>query len=288
MKKNLVFAATAMCVLVAASGCGSDAGSEASVEPFGDCEITGTADSITLETAKPNTLTVATALPNPGWWTGKDAKSITSGFEYCMAAEIAHMAGVDKLNVMNLSWDQYISGSATGYDIAIATTTITEEREEIFNFSRPYFSANLSVSLTSDSDVTEETLTDARIAVLQGSSGAMWVNDVLKPATKPTLFSDANEMFTALASGQVDAVVTDTPTALTQNKPTGGRTEVVAQFDTEQGYGVITPLDSPNTEAVDTAVGTLVDDGTIARLTTDYLKPLFGVDPNTIQFWDVQ
>lgn len=287
MKSRFTLVAAALTLVMAASGCGTTGGAT-SDKPFGECEITSKADSISLETNKTDTLIVATALPNPGWWNGTDASHITSGFEYCMAAEIAHMAGLKKLEVMNLSWDQYISGSAKGYDIAIATTTITEERKQLFNFSRPYFSANLSVARKTDSEVTEKNLRDAHIAVLQGSSGAMWVTDVLKPATKPSLFSDANEMFTALASGQVDVIVTDTPTALTQSKPTKGITEVVGQFDVKQGYGVITPLDSPNTKAVDQAVLTLVDDGSIDRLSTEYLVPLFGVNPDDIPFWSTR
>lgn len=292
MNKRLGLTALAVTIALTVSGCAAgtspSTSNDAGADGLGDCDISTEPGTIELKTEKPDTLVVATALPNPGWWNGADQKSITSGYEYCMAAEIANMAGLSKLEVKNLSWDQYISGSATGYDIAIATTTITDEREQVFNFSQPYFPATLSATLHSDSTFNEQNFSSAKIAVLQGSTGAMWVTDVLKPTQQPQMFGDANEMFTALATGQVDAIVTDTPTALTQSKPTTGQTEVVAQFDTEQGYGVVTPLKSPNTEAVDQAVGVLIDQKILDDLSEEYLVPLLGIDPNTIPYWGVK
>lgn len=64
-------------------------------------------------------------------------------------------------------------------------------------------------------------------------------------------------------AGQVDAIVTDTTLALTQAKASNGVVHVPGQFRVDQGYGVITPRGSVNTQPVDTVIGSLASDGTL-------------------------
>ena len=106
-----------------------------------------------------------------------------------MAAEIANMAGASELRITNLAWEQYISGSATDYDIAIAGTTITEERKAIFDFTVPYFESNLGVAIQAEADVTQDNLLSQRIGVLQGNMGANYVQSEL--GVQPQLFQTA-------------------------------------------------------------------------------------------------
>lgn len=82
--------------------------------------------------------------------------------------------------------------------------------------------------------------------------------------------------------------MTDAPAALTQRKTTHGRTQVVGPFDPKQGYGVISPLKSPNTAAVNDGVGAMIKDGSINRLINQYLVSLFGVAPSSIPMWNLE
>ena len=290
MKKQS-FAAVALTIgALALSACGGTANSSSSssASGFGDCKVTGQADSIKLKTQKPDVLTVAVVLPNPGWSNGTSPDSVKSGFEYCMAADIAHRAGLKSVQLKNFAWDQFISGTASGYDIGLATVTITDKRKEVFDFSQRYFSSNLGIATKKDSKVTADTLRDSKIAVLQGNVGAQWVADVLKPTKPAAVFQSAADIFTALSAGQVDAVVTDTTIALTSVKETRGALAVKGQIALDQGYGVVLPRNSENTSAVDKAVGDLDSDGTLKSLAADYLQPTFGVDPNSVPFWVVK
>jgi len=290
MKKQSFAAVTLTIGVLALTACGGNASSSSSSNAagFGDCKVTGQPDSIKLKTQKPDVLTVAVALPNPGWSNGSGPDSVKSGFEYCMAADIAHRAGLKSVQLKNLAWDQFISGTASGYDIGLATVTITDKRKEVFDFSRRYFSSNLGIATKKDSKVTADTLRDSKVAVLQGNVGAQWVADVLKPTKPAAVFQSASEIFTALSAGQVDAVVTDTTIALISVKETGGALTVKGQIALDQGYGVVLPHNSENTSAVDKAVGDLDSDGTLKSLAADYLQPTFGVDPNSIPFWTVK
>ncbi|MGF4041838.1 ABC transporter substrate-binding protein [Paenarthrobacter nitroguajacolicus] len=290
MKKQSLAAVALTIGALALTACGGSANSSSSSDAsaFGDCKVTGQPDSIKLKTQKPDVLTVAVVLPNPGWSNGTSPDTVKSGFEYCMAADIAHRAGLKSVQLKNFAWDQFISGTASGYDIGLATVTITDKRKEVFDFSQRYFSSNLGIATKKDSKVTADTLRDSKIAVLQGNVGAQWVADVLKPTKSAAVFQSAADIFTALNAGQVDAVVTDTTIALTSVKETGGALAVTGQIALDQGYGVVLPRNSENTSAVDKAVGDLDSDGTLKTLAADYLQPTFGVDPNSVPFWVVK
>lgn len=285
MKNRSLALGAAAAVLLALTACSTDTAAEDAGSGFGQCSVTGEAGSLTLETAEEGVLTVATVLPNPGWWNGTSPESVDSGFEYCMAATIAHRAGFESFELKNLAWDQYISGTASGYDFAIAGTTITDERKEVFDFSEPYFSSNLGVATKADADVTAENIRDKKIGVLQGNMGAAFVVDTIKPDTAPAIFQSQNDMFTALSAGTVDAVVTDATLALTSTQASNGTLVVIGQYELDQGYGVVTPLGSANTAAIGTVVGELAADGTLATLSEEYLQPLFGIDPSSLPVW---
>ena len=96
---------------------------------FGNFAPTGEAGSISMTTVEADTLIVATVLPNPGWWNGNSPEDTMDGFEYCLAANIAHRAGVKHMKLMNLAWDQFIGGAATGYDIACLLYTSPSPRD---------------------------------------------------------------------------------------------------------------------------------------------------------------
>lgn len=293
MKKRSLAAVTVTVVTLALTACGGSANSSASggsgsTSGFGDCKVTGQQASIKLKTQQPDVLTVAVVLPNPGWSNGTNPDAVKSGFEYCMAADIAYRAGLKSVQLKNFAWDQFISGTASGYDIGLATVTITDKRKQVFDFSRRYFSSNLGVATKKDSKVTADTLRDAKIGVLQGNVGAQWVADVLKPTKPAAVFQSAPDIFTALSAGQVDAVVTDTTIALTSVKETGGALVVPGQIALDQGYGIVLPRNSENTTVVDKTVGDLDSDGTLKALGAQYLQPTFGVDPNSVPIWSVK
>lgn len=285
--------ALAGCLLAAAgvlAGCGSSAASSdagSATEPdFGQCTVTSEPGSIDLDTQSPDVLTVATVLPNPGWWNGTSPETTDSGFEYCMAADIANRAGLTSVVLKNLSWDQYISGTATGYDIGVASTMITEEREQIFDFSDPYFASDLGVAVQEGSGVTAENLTEKTIGIMAGNVGAQYVTEELRPDVAPRTFQNMQDMFVALQAGQVDAVVTDTSQVLAGVKPSNGALVVAGRLAIDQHYGIVMPNGSPNVTAVNEALAAAKSDGTLERYTTDYLVPEFGVDPATIPIWN--
>ena len=104
---------------------------------IGNCELTGTKGEFPLEPTKAGQLTVEVNLPAPGWWNGDTPDTIKDGYEYCMAANIAHRAGFDKLEVVNVAWDALVAGQTKEFDLSLSQISITEERKKVVDFSIP-------------------------------------------------------------------------------------------------------------------------------------------------------
>ena len=143
LKRTLALT-TALGLALSLTACGSSGSSNASGS-FGDCKVTSKKGSISLKPAHAGTLTVETTLPAQGWWNGTTPSSIKSGYEYCLAANLANMAGLTSVTVKNVSFDQLVAGRTNNFDIALAEISITPERAKVVDFSTPYFDSNIGV-----------------------------------------------------------------------------------------------------------------------------------------------
>ena len=161
-------------------------------------------------------------LPAPGWWNGDSPDTIKDGFEYCMAANMAYRAGLDRVIVVNRSFAQLLTGQAKGFDIALSQITITDERKKVVDFTQPYYSSDQGVLVRAGTKVDKNTIKKLRLAVEQGTTTFDYVMDHIKPIQPPRVFPQTAPMFAALAAGQVDAVLYDTPTVLARAKQSHG------------------------------------------------------------------
>jgi polar amino acid transport system substrate-binding protein len=254
---------------------------------YGNCKITSKADSIKLTPATPDTLTVETTLPAPGWWNGTTPESIKDGYEYCMAAELANMAGLSKLVVKNVSFDQLVAGRTNDFDLALAEISITPERQKVVDFSTPYFDSNIGVLIQKGADVTEDNITSKTCAAYAGTTSVDFLKNQLHCASTKT-YPDSPTLYQGLLSGQVDADFLDTAIVLAEAKQTGDKLEVVGQYNTGEKYGAIYPKGSANEDALNQGIQTMIDDKTLDTLSSDYLGPAFGGDPSAVPVWTIK
>lgn len=252
---------------------------------YGNCKITGEAHSIKVDPVTPGTLTVANSLPSPGWFHGFKPKTIDGGFEYCMAAELAHMAGLDSVTVKNISFATLASGHARGFDLALTEATITPERQKVVDFSVPYYDPTMAVLVPKGSDVTEDNIRSKTCAAQSGTISVDFAKQHVGCTVK--VYPDAATINQGLLSGQVDAIVEDLTVALPQAKKTG-TLEVVGQYRVDLHNGAIYPKGSPNEKALNQGITVMKKNGTLDRLTKEYLAPAFGVNPQDIPFWSAK
>lgn len=279
-------AAAGLIVLAAcSSGTSSSAGSAAT---FGDCEVYGDAGTVELSPVTNGVLTVQTTLPSPGWWKGVSPDSIEGGYEYCLAANIAHRAGLGGVTVDNVSFDALVAGQTKDFDIAMAQVSVTPEREKVVSFSEPYFDSNLGVLAPTDSGITEDTVGEQTVGVQVGTTSVNWVEDTLQPSADAKNFQDTTAMVTAITSGLTDVAIQDTAIMLGFAKNSGGALEVIGQFESGEQYAAIYPQDSNDQDAMDAAIEAMREDGTLDKLSATWLGPELGGDPAAVPVWTVR
>jgi polar amino acid transport system substrate-binding protein len=290
LKRTLSAGSVAVMAAAVLAACGSsnsstatDGGGTPTKGSYGDCKITSKPDSIKLTPASAGTLTVETTLPADGWWNGTTPDSIKSGYEYCMAAELANMAGLPTVTVKNVSFDQLVAGHTNDYDLALAEISITPERAKVVDFSTPYFDSNIGVLIKKGADVTESNITSKRCSAYSGTTSVTFLQTQLKCASTK-VYPDSPTLYQGVLSGQSDAAFLDTAIVLAEAKKTG-TLEVVGQYKTGEKYGAIYPKGSANEDALNQGIGTMIKDGTLDTLSKTYLGPAFGGDPSSVPIW---
>ncbi len=253
---------------------------------IGNCELIGEKGSIPLTPAVAGQLTVEVSLPAPGWWNGDTPETIADGYEYCMAANIAHRAGFDKLEVINVAWDALVAGQTKEFDLALSEISITDERKKVVDFSVPYFSSDIGILAMKGKAVDGASIKGMRIGVQQATTGADFVDQKLKPTTPASVYPDTPSMFTALQAGQIDVAMTDTAIVLGQAAASNGVMDVVGQYATGETYGALYPKGGANNATLDKIIQALIDDGTLKALSAKYLAATWGADPTAIPYFE--
>ncbi|HEU4825543.1 MAG TPA: ABC transporter substrate-binding protein [Dongiaceae bacterium] len=257
----------------------------AAADMIGNCELTGNKGEFPFTPAKAGQLTVEVNLPAPGWWNGDTPETIKDGYEYCMAANIAHRAGFDKVEVVNVAWDALVAGQTRDFDLALSEISVTAERKKVVDFSVPYFSSDIGVMVKKGTKVDGNSIRDMRIGVQQATTGAAFVDQQLKPKTPASVYPDTPSMFTALQAGQIDVAMTDTAIVLAQAGTSNGVFEVVGQYATGETYGALYPKGSKNEKVIDQIIEALKKDGTLDKLAAKYLAAAWGADPTKVPYF---
>lgn len=257
-------------------------------EGFGECKVTGTAGSVKIPTVTEGTLTVAAILPAPDSFKGNSPETITGGFEYCLAAEIAHRAGLSSVTVQNVPWPALIAGQLSGFDTAMTNIFITEERLKSVDFTAPYFAATSGVMVRSEdaAAITKDNLAGMRLGVFLASVQDKYLVETMKPTGEVRRFEATADMFTALSAGQIDAILFDLSGELPAATASNGALTVIGQYDVGGNVGGVLVKGSEVKAGFDAAIQAMTEDGTIAQLVATWYAPLWGVDPATIPYWD--
>jgi polar amino acid transport system substrate-binding protein len=213
------------------------------------------------------TLTVCSDVPYPPFEDfDSSSPSGFKGFDMDLVSKIAE--GLDlKLKVKDASFDGLQSGLSlnTGQcDLVASAMTITDDRKKNLDFSDGYYDSEQSLLVPTGSDIaTIADLAGKKVGVQQGTTGKTYTEENAPDANIVSFPSDA-EMYAAIKSGQVDALLQDLPVNLNhQNDPKqAGKYKVVETYKTDEQYGFA--IKKGNTALVDdvnTQLQKLRDDG---------------------------
>ena len=191
-----------------------------------------------------------------------DGKGFT-GFDIDLFRAIGEEADL-KIQFQSMPFDGLIPAlQSQNIDAAISGMTITAERAQTVDFSRPYFQSGLAIAVRKE-DAQEigsfDDLENKKIAVAIGTTGAQEARKI--PGAEVATFNDSALALQELSNGNVDAVVNDAPVTLYAIKVSGlNNVEVVGELLTEEYYGIALPKNSPNLEKVNNALDELLETG---------------------------
>jgi polar amino acid transport system substrate-binding protein len=216
------------------------------------------------------TLTVGTDTPFPPFEIGQPPN--ISGYDIDVMNAIAEELGLTP-EYTDTSFDTIFRDVAAGqYDIAAAASTITPGRQQTVNFTDPYYEAQQALLVPEGSDIASvDDLSGAIVGAQDGTTGEVYANDETD-ASEVRGFPEGPDATAALISGQVDAVIIDQPVAADAVEKQGG-VEIAEEIATNELYGFAISKENPGLlEAVNGALQTIKDDGTVADLYQQYFQ----------------
>ena len=271
-------------LLIALSACSADATTETSepAQPEETTEeVTEEAAEQSLPTLTDGVLTIATGEPAYYPYVLEDDPTSGEGFESAVAYAVAAELGFAPEDVewVRTTFEAAIQPGPKNFDFNLQQYTITEERAENVDFSLPYYSTPQAVITNASSAAAEATsiadLQGLLIGAATGTTSFQAIEEIIAPTGGAQAFNDNDAAKLALETGQIDAIVVDLPTAfyLTAVELTDG--VIVGQLDGAVGvpdqWGFVLEKDSPLTDAINAALQTLTDNGTLAEITDTWL-----------------
>ena len=276
----------ALAALLAACG-GSDSGSSSSAAADTTAASSAAADTCAtdqLALVTPGQLTVATDKPAYPPYFEDDDPSNGKGFESAVAYAIAKQLGFtpDQVKWVVVPFDSSYAPGDKNFDFDVNQISITAPRQKVVDFSTPYYTAPQAIIVAKGSPYAGKTsLADfqgATIGVQIGTTSLDAVAAQIKPTTQAKVFNNSNDVVAAFKQKQVDAIVTDLPTALYLTAVELPKGVVAGQFSAPGGdqWGALLQKGSQLTPCVDKAIDAMKSDGTLDDLTMTWMAEQAG------------
>ena len=246
-----------------AAGCGDDEGSSGSSD-------SGSSGSV--ETLNEGELFVGTDAPFPPFEIGTPEDPEFTGYDIEIMNAIGEELGLE-VTYQNTGSNAIFRDTANGlFDTAAAASTITKERENVVDFTDPYYEAQQALLVTTDSDIASvDDLSDVIVGAQDGTTGETFANDETD-ASEVRGFEQGPDAVNALVTGQVDAVIIDQPVAADAVEKQGD-VEIAEEIATDELYGfAVAPDNDGLREAMNEALATLKEDGTLEGLYDEYFS----------------
>jgi polar amino acid transport system substrate-binding protein len=196
----------------------------------------------------------------PPWNFINDAGEI-DGFERDLGDELCERAELN-CTWVTTDWDIIIPNLVSGnYDAIIAGMSITEERDEVIDFTQNYTPPDPSSYLALSDDV------DVESGVIAAQSGTIQAGYVAETGATLVEFATPEETIAAVRNGEADAVLAD-KSFLVPYAEDDADLQFVAE-DVALGGGVamgIRESDDELRQTFDEAIQSMKDDGSLNEL----------------------
>lgn len=243
-------------------------------------------DPASLQTLTDGVLTMGTSEPAFEPWMVDNDPTNGQGYESAVSYAVAETLGYDEASVewVRVPFEAAIAPGPKDFDVAINQFSITDERRQAVDFSSSYYDVRQAVVTVAGSVAEGMTEVDQMGELLFGAQVGTTSLDTLVetvgPTLQPAVFNSNEDAVTALANGQVDAIVLDLPSAFFATAAQLEDGIILGQLpetgaEPEQ-LGMVLDLGSPLTDCVTQAVDALEADGTLDALQDEWLADVAG------------
>jgi polar amino acid transport system substrate-binding protein len=235
-----------------------------------------------LKTLKAGTFTFGTDEPVYQPWFVNDTPANGQGFESAVAYAIATKLGYQHSQVAwtRVTFNAAIQPGPKPYDADLNEFSITAQRRNAADFSSPYYDVTQAVITVQSSPAanahTVAALRGFKIGAQVGTTSYDAAQQVIKPTQQISVYNSNDDAKQALSNGQIQALVVDLPTAFEITGAGEVKNSVIVGQLTASGapeqFGAVLDKGSPLTGCVSSAVDALRTDGTLTRLSDQWLS----------------
>lgn len=234
-----------------------------------------------LQTREAGTLTIATDEPAYEPWFVDNDPTNGKGFEGAVAYAVSRELGFarDEVEWVRVPFNAAIQPGPKQFDFDINEFSITEKRRQAVDFSAPYYDVTQAVIAVKGNPAADAAsladLQALKIGAQVGTTSLDAIEEGIAPEQDAAVFNTNDDAKVALQNGQIDALVTDLPTAffITAVELDGG--VIVGQLPQPEGtpeqFGLVLDKGSALTACVSEAVEALRADGTLADIEERWL-----------------
>ena len=283
MKKALSLM-TAAALVLSLAACGSTASSAASSEAASSeaassdaasseaasSEAASETETAELSTVEPGKLIMSTNAAFPPYEMTTDAGEF-EGIDIETAQAIADKLGLE-LQIDDMDFDAALLAVQQGKsDMVMAGVTVTDERQNVMDFTDSYATGIQSIIVKEDSDIASvDDLAGKKIGTQRGTTGYLYCSDDFGDENV-VAYDDGLTAVQMLNNGQVDCVVIDNAPAKEFIAANPGLKLLDTAY-VEESYAI--GIGKGNTElkdAINTALEELKADGTLQAIVDKYI-----------------
>ena len=193
------------------------------------------------------------------------------GFDVDLIRAIAKEIGYKECTIRHMDFDDLIPAvNSDKVDLVIAGLSITEERQRLVLFSRPYYKSGLAFAVRKEiTDIKNfDDLKDRTVVVQKDTTGAAYSEKLKTKGAVLKSFETMEEAFMVLEKKKADAVICDLPVLQYFLKNGGSEhAKLVGEHLTSEDYGIVVSKKNQNLiKAVDHALEVLKKNGTYDKI----------------------
>lgn len=205
-----------------------------------------------------------------------EATQQPAGWDYDVVTEICNRINCVP-DFQQAAWDGIFPAMEAGeFDMLADGVTFTAERDEIVDFSIPYVTIGQVLLIQAGQSIDDVEAFKADENVIVGTQ-IQTTNEIVAHehfgAERTRSFEEFGGAIAALLSGDVDAVVIDTVSAVGFIEENEGLLKIGPQLTSDEDLAFVFPPGSELQDAVNAALEDMMADGTLQQLNDKWFNP---------------